>query len=185
MTSRRILIAIRGRADRDRHPDGQLAVHRRPNRVGAGAAIRPAPPRGARAGSVGQATVCRERRVLRQPRARFRAAGPEEVIVSDQKRLVSTATPATASSIRCCSTRRSARRRACAPGFSAIVNGSLRRVLGNVTLSDILSVKRAGIMIQIRDEVADEAKNFGITVVDVRLRAPTCPRRTARRSMPA
>jgi len=59
--------------------------------------------------------------------------------------------------------------------LSAIVNGSLRRVLGNVTLSDILSVKRAGIMTQIRDEVADEAKNFGIIVVDVRLRRADLP----------
>jgi modulator of FtsH protease HflC len=59
--------------------------------------------------------------------------------------------------------------------LAAIVNGSLRRVLGNVTLSDILSVKRAGIMIQIRDEVAQEAKNFGITVVDVRLRRADLP----------
>jgi membrane protease subunit HflC len=44
-----------------------------------------------------------------------------------------------------------------------------------VTLSDILSVKRAGIMIQIRDEVADEAKTFGIVVVDVRLRRADLP----------
>jgi len=44
-----------------------------------------------------------------------------------------------------------------------------------VTLSDILSVKRAGIMAQIRDEVAEEAKNFGIKVVDVRLRRADLP----------
>jgi membrane protease subunit HflC len=59
--------------------------------------------------------------------------------------------------------------------LSAIVNGSLRRVLGNVTLSDILSAKRAGIMLNIRDEVADEAKAFGIIVVDVRLRRADLP----------
>jgi len=100
---------------------------------------------------------------------------PEEVIVSDQKRLVVDSyaryrivnpllffqTVGTEDGVRA--------------RLSAIVNGSLRRVLGNVTLSDILSVKRAGIMIQIRDEVADEAKNFGITVVDVRLRRADLP----------
>jgi membrane protease subunit HflC len=59
--------------------------------------------------------------------------------------------------------------------LSSIVSGSLRRVLGNVTLSDILSVKRAGIMIQIRDEVAAQAKDFGIDVVDVRLRRADLP----------
>jgi modulator of FtsH protease HflC len=59
--------------------------------------------------------------------------------------------------------------------LSALVSGSLRRVLGNVTLNDILSEKRAAIMRQIRDEVADEAKGFGIEVVDVRLRRADLP----------
>src|SRR5207302_378208 len=59
--------------------------------------------------------------------------------------------------------------------LSALVTGSLRRVLGNVTLSDILSTKRAAIMRQIRDEVAAEAKGFGIEVVDVRLRRADLP----------
>ncbi|HVH81972.1 MAG TPA: protease modulator HflC [Stellaceae bacterium] len=100
---------------------------------------------------------------------------PEEVIVSDQKRLVVDSytryrivnpllfyqTVGTEEGVRA--------------RLSAIVNGSLRRVLGNVTLSDILSVKRAGIMVQIRDEVAAEAKNFGIVVVDVRLRRADLP----------
>jgi modulator of FtsH protease HflC len=100
---------------------------------------------------------------------------PEEVIVSDQKRLVVDSyaryriidpllfyqTVGTEEGVRA--------------RLSAIVNGSLRRVLGNVTLSDILSVKRAGIMIQIRDEVAEAAKTFGIKVVDVRLRRADLP----------
>ncbi|HTQ34807.1 MAG TPA: protease modulator HflC [Stellaceae bacterium] len=100
---------------------------------------------------------------------------PEEVIVSDQKRLVVDSyaryrivdpllfyqTVGSEAGVRA--------------RLAAIVNGSLRRVLGNVTLSDILSVKRSAIMIQIRDEVAQEAKNFGITVVDVRLRRADLP----------
>ena len=100
---------------------------------------------------------------------------PEEVIVSDQKRLVVDSY---------------ARYRIVDPllfyqtvgseegvrgRLAAIVNGSLRRVLGNVTLSDILSNKRAAIMIQIRDDVGEEAKNFGIKVVDVRLRRADLP----------
>jgi modulator of FtsH protease HflC len=100
---------------------------------------------------------------------------PEEVIVSDQKRLVvdSYARYRIVNPLlfyQTVGTEEGVRGR-----LSAIVNGSLRRVLGNVTLSDILSVKRAGIMIQIRDEVAEEAKNFGITVVDVRLRRADLP----------
>jgi membrane protease subunit HflC len=100
---------------------------------------------------------------------------PEEVIVSDQKRLVVDSysryrivdpllffqTVGTEDGVRA--------------RLAAIVNGALRRVLGNVTLSDILSEKRAGIMIQIRDEVAAEAKAFGINVVDVRLRRADLP----------
>ncbi len=59
--------------------------------------------------------------------------------------------------------------------LSALVSGSLRRVIGNVTLSDILSEKRAAIMQQIRDEVRTEAKPFGIEVTDVRIRRADLP----------
>jgi membrane protease subunit HflC len=99
----------------------------------------------------------------------------EEVIVSDQKRLVTDTytryrivdplkfyqTVGSEAGIRA--------------RLSALVTGSLRRVLGSVTLSDILSAKRAWIMAQIRDEVAAEAKNFGVEVVDVRLRRADLP----------
>jgi len=100
---------------------------------------------------------------------------PEEVIVSDQKRVVVDTytrykivdpllfyqTVGSEAGVRA--------------RLAAIVSGSLRRVLGNVTLSDVLSEKRAAIMRQIRDEVAGEAKNFGITVVDVRVRRADLP----------
>jgi membrane protease subunit HflC len=100
---------------------------------------------------------------------------PEEVIVSDQKRIVVDSysryrivdpllfyqTVGTEAGVR--------------SRLASIVGGSLRRVLGNVTLSDILSNKRAEIMIKIRDEVAAESKNFGVEVVDVRLRRADLP----------
>lgn len=100
---------------------------------------------------------------------------PEEVIASDQKRLVVDSytryritnplqfyqTVGTEEGVR--------------GRLAAIVSGSLRRVLGNVTLSDVLSEKRAAIMHHIRDEVAAEAKGFGINVVDVRLRRADLP----------
>ena len=100
---------------------------------------------------------------------------PEEVIVSDQKRLVvdtytryritdpllfyQTANSEVAVRAR----------------LSAMVNGSLRRVLGNVTLSALLSHERSAIMKQIRDEVRDQGKGFGIDVVDVRIRRADLP----------
>jgi membrane protease subunit HflC len=100
---------------------------------------------------------------------------PEEVIVSDQKRLVvdtytryritdpllfyQTANSEVAVRAR----------------LNAMVNGSLRRVLGNVTLSALLSHERPAIMKQIRDEVRDQGKGFGIDVVDVRIRRADLP----------
>jgi modulator of FtsH protease HflC len=59
--------------------------------------------------------------------------------------------------------------------LNAMVNGSLRRVLGNVTLSALLSQQRSAIMKQIRDEVRDQGKSFGIDVVDVRIRRADLP----------
>ena len=56
-----------------------------------------------------------------------------------------------------------------------MVNGSLRRVLGNVTLSALLSHQRSAIMGQIRDEVTAQGKSFGIDVVDVRIRRADLP----------
>jgi modulator of FtsH protease HflC len=99
----------------------------------------------------------------------------EEVIVSDQKRLVTDTytryritnpllfyqTVGTEAGVRA--------------RLSALVTGSLRRVLGSVTLNDILSTRRAAIMVQIRDEVAAQARAFGIDVVDVRLRRADLP----------
>ncbi|HEY1797153.1 MAG TPA: protease modulator HflC [Stellaceae bacterium] len=99
----------------------------------------------------------------------------EEVIASDQKRLVADSytryriddpllfyqTVGTEDGVRA--------------RLLSIVSGSLRRVLGSVTLSDVLSEKRAAIMSHIRDEVAAEAKGFGIHVIDVRLRRADLP----------
>jgi modulator of FtsH protease HflC len=100
----------------------------------------------------------------------------EEVIVSDQKRLVvdtytryritdpllfyQTANSEVAVRAR----------------LNAMVNGSLRRVLGNVTLSALLSQQRPAIMKQIRDEVREQGKSFGIDVVDVRIRRADLPK---------
>jgi modulator of FtsH protease HflC len=99
----------------------------------------------------------------------------EEVIVADQKRLVAdTYTRYRITNpllfYQTVGTEEGVRNR-----LSALVTGSLRRVLGNVTLNDVLSQKRVAIMRQIRDEVAEGAKGFGIEVVDVRLRRADLP----------
>src|SRR5271168_4175984 len=100
---------------------------------------------------------------------------PEEVIVSDQKRLV--VDTYTRYRIidpllfyQTVSTEGAVRAR-----LNAMVSGSLRRVLGNVTLSALLSDQRPAIMHQIRDEVSAQGKSFGIDVVDVRIRRADLP----------
>ena len=100
---------------------------------------------------------------------------PEEVIVSDQKRLVVdtyTRYRITDSLLfyQTVNTEVAVRAR-----LSAMVNGSLRRVLGNVTLSALLSHERPAIMKQIRDEVSEQGKGFGIDVIDVRIRRADLP----------
>jgi membrane protease subunit HflC len=100
---------------------------------------------------------------------------PEEVIVSDQNRLIVdtyTRYRITDSLLfyQTVNTEAAVRAR-----LSAMVNGSLRRVLGNVTLSALLSHERPAIMGQIRDEVAEQGKSFGIEVVDVRIRRADLP----------
>ncbi len=100
---------------------------------------------------------------------------PEEVIASDQKRLVvDTYTRYRITNpllfYQTVVTEEGVRAR-----LGALVSGSLRRVIGNVTLSALLSAKRAEIMRQIRDEVAGQAKAFGIEVVDVRIRRADLP----------
>jgi modulator of FtsH protease HflC len=100
---------------------------------------------------------------------------PEEVIVSDQKRLVvDTYTRYRITDpllfYQTVSTEAGVRAR-----LSAMVSGSLRRVLGNVTLSALLSNQRPAIMHQIRDEVSEQGKSFGINVVDVRIRRADLP----------
>jgi len=100
---------------------------------------------------------------------------PEEVIVSDQKRLVvDTYTRYRITDpllfYQTVNSEAAVRAR-----LNAMVSGSLRRVLGNVTLSALLSDQRPAIMHQIRDEVSAQGKSFGIDVVDVRIRRADLP----------
>jgi membrane protease subunit HflC len=99
----------------------------------------------------------------------------EEVIAADQKRLVvdSYARFRIVDPLRfyqSMGTELAARGR-----LNATISGSLRRVLGNITLGSVLSDERSKIMRQITEEVATQAKPFGIDVIDVRLRRADLP----------
>jgi membrane protease subunit HflC len=59
--------------------------------------------------------------------------------------------------------------------LNSVVSSSLRRVLGNEQLLNVLSSERGRIMGLIRDQVNQEMKSFGISVVDVRIRRADLP----------
>jgi membrane protease subunit HflC len=59
--------------------------------------------------------------------------------------------------------------------LNSIVTASLRRVLGNNKLLDVLSIDRERIMSTIRGQVNTEMQNFGVTVDDVRIRRADLP----------
>ena len=59
--------------------------------------------------------------------------------------------------------------------LTPIINSSLRRVLGNETLLDILSGKRATIMVDIQKAVNAAVKRIGMEIVEVRVRRADYP----------
>jgi len=59
--------------------------------------------------------------------------------------------------------------------LNSVVTSSLRRVLGNESLLNVLSADRGRIMGLIRGQVSDEMKAFGVTIEDVRLRRADLP----------
>ena len=99
----------------------------------------------------------------------------EEVIAADQKRLVVDAF----SRFRIVEPLRFyqtvGNENAARSRIGSIISGSLRRVLGNVTLASVLSEERDRIMREITESVAVQAKTFGIEVLDVRIRRADLP----------
>ncbi len=63
--------------------------------------------------------------------------------------------------------------------LASVVNSALRRVLGNVTLLAVLSQERTKVMADIKGEVNNEAKDFGVEIVDVRIRRADLPEETS------
>jgi membrane protease subunit HflC len=59
--------------------------------------------------------------------------------------------------------------------LSTLLNSDLRRVLGEATLTDIVREKREALMARVRDQLDQQAQEFGIGVVDVRIRRADLP----------
>ena len=62
--------------------------------------------------------------------------------------------------------------------IGGIINARLREVLGNETLSSVLSDERTRILQTIRESVDQETRRFGIALVDVRIRRGDLPDET-------
>ena len=56
-----------------------------------------------------------------------------------------------------------------------IINASMRSVIGNYSLPALLTIERIKILAEIKDRVNVEAKQFGIEVIDVRIRRADLP----------
>ncbi|MDF2996081.1 MAG: protease modulator HflC [Xanthobacteraceae bacterium] len=59
--------------------------------------------------------------------------------------------------------------------LATILNSALRRVLGESTFIEVVRDQREGLMGRIREQVNREAANFGISVIDVRIRRADLP----------
>ena len=59
--------------------------------------------------------------------------------------------------------------------LNSVVTSSLRRVLGNESLLNVLSSERPRIMGLIKSQVSDEMHGFGVTIEDVRIRRADFP----------
>ena len=61
-----------------------------------------------------------------------------------------------------------------------IVDSSLRRVLGGVTFQDVVRDRREDLMKRIAKQVNEEARDFGIEVVDVRIKRADLPEQNSK-----
>jgi modulator of FtsH protease HflC len=59
--------------------------------------------------------------------------------------------------------------------LSILLNSALRRVLGGATLADVVRNKREELMAQMRDQLDRDSQQFGIHVIDARIRRADLP----------
>lgn len=104
---------------------------------------------------------------------------PEEVILADQKRLVIDTFARYKITDMLLFYKTLNTENQAVTRLSNLINSQVRSRLGNVTLNDILSEKRATIMKTISDRVNAEVQRFGIQIVDVRIGRADLPEQTS------
>lgn len=102
-------------------------------------------------------------------------APAEEVIASDQKRLVVDAYARYRIVEPLLYYQTVGDERLLRPRLAAIINSNIRRVLGQEPLQSAISAERAALMIQITESTRREAAAFGIEVKDVRIKRADLP----------
>jgi membrane protease subunit HflC len=60
--------------------------------------------------------------------------------------------------------------------LGSLLNSSVRRILGEASLMQIVRDDRAALMVKIRDQVNGEAARYGVAITDVRIRRADLPR---------
>lgn len=104
---------------------------------------------------------------------------PEELILSDQKRLVVDTFSRYKIDDMLLFYQKLGTEEQAVSRLKNQITSSLRSVLGNVSLLDILSIKRVEIMNDISKQVNEEARRLGIEVVDVRIVRADLPNETS------
>jgi modulator of FtsH protease HflC len=59
--------------------------------------------------------------------------------------------------------------------LAILLNSTLRQVLGQATLTDVVRNKREELMLQMRNQLDEKAREFGIQIIDVRIRRADLP----------
>ncbi len=104
---------------------------------------------------------------------------PEEIILADQKRIVVDVFSRWRITNMLEFHRTVGTEQQAGSRLNNIINSTTRSVLGNATLIDLLSDKRAPLMGTIRKQVNDSVKYMGIEIVDVRIGRADLPEQTS------
>lgn len=63
--------------------------------------------------------------------------------------------------------------------LQSLMNQTTRRVLGEVSVDEIVSTRRGELMVRIRDNLGESARLFGVEIVDVKIRRADLPQQNS------